>query len=245
MNNYSDICAVILAGGKGKRMNAKINNKVTYAVAGEPIIQRILKKVKSAGINNIVVVVGYAKNSVISLLPKDILIAHQSKRLGTGHATKAALSQVPKNVNNILVLYGDDAFWYSPKHFHDLIKLHESSKADVTFCTTNVENPTGLGRIIRDNNGKLEAIVEEKSATDTQKNIKEINLGGFVFKKDFLEKNITKISKNQASGEYYLTDIIDLALKQGALVNTFNLKNFTWRGINTPEELKTAEQLLS
>lgn len=244
MNNYPDLCAVILAGGKGKRMNATVNNKVTYAVAGEPIIQRILKKITSAGIDNIVVVVGHAKNSVIKLLPKEVLIAHQTKRLGTGHATKAALSQIPKDTKNVLVLYGDDAFWYSPKHFQELIALHNSSNATVTFCTTNVENPFGLGRIIRDKSGNVTGIVEEKNATDKQRKIQEVNLGGFLFDKKFLRSNIAKLPKNPLTKEYYLTDMIDLAIKKGEKVEALNLANFTWRGINTPDELKLAEELL-
>ncbi len=244
MNKYQDICAVILAGGKGKRMNAKINNKVTYPVAGEPIIQRILKKVSSAGIDNIVVVVGHAKNSVIKLLPKKVRIAHQAKRLGTGHATKAALPQIPKNTRSVLVLYGDDAFWYSPEHFQELIDLHTKSGAAVTFCTTNVENPFGLGRILRDKAGNIANIVEEKNATDAQRKIQEVNLGGFLFDKKFLETNIGKLPKNPLTKEYYLTDMIDLAIKKGKKADALNLPNFTWRGINTPDELKVAEELL-
>lgn len=244
MNNYPNLCAVILAGGKGKRMNAKVNNKVTYPVAGEPIIQRILKKIKSAGIENIVVVVGHAKNSVIKLLPPNIKVAHQTKRLGTGHATKAALGQIPKNTKNVLVLYGDDAFWYSPEHFQELITTHNLSNATVTFCTTNVENPFGLGRIIRDKSGNVTGIIEEKNATEEQRKIQEVNLGGFLFKKEFLEKNITKLPKNPLTKEYYLTDMIDIAIKKDEKVEALNLPNFTWRGINTPDELKLAEELL-
>lgn len=244
MNNYPDLYTVILAGGKGKRMNATVSNKVTYAVAGEPIIQRILKKVSSAGIENIVVVVGHAKNSVIKLLPPNVKVAHQTKRLGTGHATKAALGQIPENTKNVLVLYGDDAFWYSPEHFQELIDLHQSSDATVTFCTTNVEDPFGLGRVTRDSHGNITAIVEEKNATPEQRKIREVNVGGFVFKKEFLQKNIGRLPKNPITKEYYLTDMVDLALKQNQKVQTFFLKNFTWRGVNTPSELELAENLL-
>lgn len=245
MHTYNNICAVVLAAGKGTRMKAKKINKVTYEVAGKPIILRILEKLNLAGINNIVVVVGHAKNSVIKLLPKDIKIAYQAKRLGTGHATKAALSNIPSNVENILVLYGDDAFWYSPDNFQELIELHENSGADITFCTTDVENPLGLGRILREKGGSVRAIVEEKNASNEQKLIKEVNLGGFMFKKDFLIENISKLPKNELSGEYYVTDMIDLAIKHHKNIQTLKLENFTWRGINTPEELKTAERLLT
>lgn len=245
MHTYNNICAVVLAAGKGTRMKAKKINKVTYEVAGKPIILRILEKLNLAGIYNIVVVVGHAKNSVIKLLPNNIQIACQTKRLGTGHATKAALANIPNNVENILVLYGDDAFWYSPENFQELIKLHAASQADVTFCTTDVENPFGLGRILRGKNGGVIAIVEEKNASDEQKLIKEVNLGGFMFKKNFLRENISRLPKNELSGEYYITDMVDLAIKHNKNIQTLRLKNFTWRGINTPEELKTAEKLLT
>lgn len=244
MNTYDNLTVIILAGGKGKRMNAKVRNKVTYEVAGKPIITRILEKLNAANLKDIIVVVGHAKNSVTSLLPQTVKIATQTRRLGTGHATKSAINKIPANAQNVLVLYGDDAFWYNPQNFEDLVNLHTTSNADVTFCTTNVENPTGLGRILRDTKAQVIGIVEEKNATEKQRQIKEINLGGFMFKKDFLTKNIGKLPKNELTGEYYLTDMIDAAVKQNRKIETLNLKNFTWRGINTPDELKAAEQLL-
>ena len=126
MNNLS---VIILAGGKGKRMNAKKYNKVTYPVAGKPIITRILEKLTAANFTDIIVVVGHAKNSVTSLLPQTVKIAHQTRRLGTGHATKSAITQIPASSQNVLVLYGDDAFWYNPENFQELInKLRDGNK---------------------------------------------------------------------------------------------------------------------
>ena len=251
-----NLTVVILAGGKGTRMSKNQNkhsslarfrgqNKVTYEVAGKPIIIRILDKLKAAKLEDIVVVVGHAKNSVLELLPQNIKTAVQTRRLGTGHATKSAINKIPSSTENVLVLYGDDAFWYNPQNFEDLIKLHKVSNADVTFCTTNVENPTGLGRILRNQDNRVIGIVEEKNATENQKKIKEVNLGGFVFKKEFLKQNISKLPKNEITGEYYLTDMVDAAVKEGKKIETLNLKDFTWRGINTPDELKAAEQLLA
>lgn len=238
------ICAVILAAGRGTRMNSTEFNKVTIPIAGKPIIQRDIEVLRGHGIKDIVVVVGFAKESVTVLLDDSILIAEQKQTLGTGHATSVALPKVPLNDEYVLVLYGDDAFWFTSEILDKLVKTQEDSDADITFCTTILENPQGLGRIIRNGLGEAVNIIEEKVATEQQKEIREINLGGFLFKKSVLSENIDKLPKNPVSGEYYLTDIIRVAIAQKAKVKTLKIKGFTWRGINTPEELKIAEKLL-
>ncbi|MDO8619381.1 MAG: sugar phosphate nucleotidyltransferase [Candidatus Daviesbacteria bacterium] len=244
MNNMNDVCAIILAAGKGTRMSSTDQNKATIPVAGKPIIQRITEILKATDIKDIVAVVGFAKDSVVKLLDADIIIAEQNEAKGTGDAVKIALPKVPENDKNVLVLYGDDAFWFTPEILQNLYAEHIKKEADVTFCTTILDDPTGLGRIIRDSENKVIDIVEEKATTDGQKAIKEVNLGGFLFKKELLEKNIADLPQNPASGEYYLTDFIPLTAQRGARIETLKLENFTWRGINTPQDLEQAEGLL-
>lgn len=238
------VCAIILAAGKGTRIGSTEFNKVTLQVGGQPIIQRNINVLKNAGIKDILVVVGFAKESVTRLLGPDILIAEQEGMLGTGHAVKIALAQIPENDNYVLVVYGDDAFWFTPEVLQKLYQTHLKSNADLTFCTTVLKNPHGLGRILRRDKQVVD-IIEEKVATQEQKKIQEVNLGGYLISKAFLQKYIEQIPQNPVSKEYYLTDLIPLASKNGAKIETLTLENFKWRGINTLEELKQAEELLT
>lgn len=240
---FQNSCAIILAAGKGKRMNAKKTNKVTFELSGEPIIMRIVKNLKNAGIDDLVLVVGHAHESVEKLVGDLALYAYQKKRLGTGHALKVGLKAVPERDEDIFVFYGDDTS-YSADVLAALLQKHREMKGDITFLTLKVVDPKGLGRIARDARGDLVGIVEDKDATEDQRKITEINPGCFVFSKKFLAKYINGIQKSPATGEYYLTSLIELALQHKLSVHTYTAENVVWRGINTPDELKEAEFLL-
>lgn len=240
-----DIYAVILAAGKGKRMDSTDRNKVTLEISGKPMILRTIETLKDAGIKNIIVVVGFAKESVISILPSDIKTVEQTEQLGTADATKTALEIIPKDAKYILVLYGDDSYVYTPEHFQNLFSIHQGSNSVVTFLTTEKDVLEGMGRVIRDANEDVLEIVEDKVAIEEQKKIKEINLGGFLFSGDFLRQNIDKIQENELAGEYFLTDIVEIAKKQNLEVSALKLDNLRWRGVNTPEELEEAQGIVS
>lgn len=242
MNN--NIWAIILAAGKGSRMKLKDRNKVALEVAGEPLITRTVGNLKGAGIKNILVVVGYAQNSVVSLLDKNIKTALQRKRLGTGHAVKIALKHLPAKRGAVLVVYGDDSYLYTPDILQKLIRLYREKSPALCFLTTEVENPAGLGRILRNQHHQVVGIVEEKDAAPEQKLIKEINPACYIFSTSFLQKYLPKISKNPLKGEYYLTDLIRLAVKYHEPLESLKVEKLKWRGVNTVEELKEAEQLL-
>lgn len=170
----------------------------------------------------------------------------QSKKpqRGTADALKGGLTKISPHIKNVLSVYGDDSAFYTPDLIKSLVKKHRSAQADITFVTINLENPTGLGRIIRNNEGKVTTIVEEKNATEEQKKITEINTGLYIFNKQFLDKNIDKIKKNQISGEYYLTDLIEIGLKGGYKVQTLKWNDSSiWFGINTKGQLDRAKQL--
>jgi bifunctional UDP-N-acetylglucosamine pyrophosphorylase/glucosamine-1-phosphate N-acetyltransferase len=225
-------------------MKSKDRNKVSLEVNGKPLLSRTINILKSAGVSTIVVVVGFAKESVVNILDKDIIVAEQTKRLGTGHAVRAAMSKIPVNSDSVLILYGDDTFMHSPETFRELYKTHIRENATITFITMDCENPTGYGRIIRNNNNDVVGIVEEKNATEEQKKIKEINLGCYLIDKKYLEKNIRHIKKNPVSKEYYITDIIDIIAKNKDKISAYKLTNGRWRGVNTREDLQEAESLL-
>lgn len=240
-----NLTAIILAAGKGTRMQSVDKNKVAMEVKGEPMLTRTIKILKNSGIANIVVVVGFAKESVINLLDNDILTAVQTEQLGTGHAVNCALPKVPASSSCVLILYGDDSFLYTPETFQKLYEIHTKNNAKITFITMVSENPTGFGRIIRDEKDEIVGIVEEKNATESQKEIKEINLGCYVIDKKYLEENIKDIHKNPVTGEYYITDIIDIIANHKGKIAALQLSNGKWRGVNTKEDLLEAENLFS
>lgn len=248
VNNMEHVGAIILAAGKGKRMNLEKGNKVILDLHGKPIILHIIHFMKKIGIGTIVTVVGHEKDSVRARASEDgVLFAEQTEQLGTGHAVQCALEVLPEEITDVLVVYGDDAVLYNDKQSHfvkELFAKHAESGSVLTFLTVEQENPYGLGRIVRDSEGKLESIVEEKDATDEQRRITEINPGCFVFKVDFLKNYLPMVEKSQATGEYYLTSLIDLAIHHGEIVETVKGGKLLWRGVNTPEELQEAERLL-
>ena len=235
---------IILAAGKGSRMNSKDVNKVALKINDRPMILRSLEVIKATGISEIVVVVGFAKESVIRLLPADIKIAVQIDLLGTGDAERVGLEKISPDIESVLSVYGDDSFLYTPEIFNEMIMVHKDTHAAVTLATVNLENPTGYGRIVRSQDGSIERIVEELSATDNERKITEVNTGCYLFDRRLLAENIGKIKKNELKGEYYLTDILEIFVNEKYPISSINIKSSNWRGVNTPEELKVAEEAL-
>ncbi len=238
-----NLTGIILAAGKGTRMNSTDKNKVALKVKGEPMLVRTIRILREAGVDNIVVVVGFAKESVIPLLDAKVIVAEQNEQLGTGHAVMSALPFVPEGTQDILIVYGDDSFLHSPQTFRSLYETHISNDAKISFITMQMDNPTGFGRIIRDENDNVIGIVEEKNATEEQRQIKEINLGCYIINKKYLEENIQDIHKNPVTGEYYITDIIDIIAHHKGKIAAYQLTNGKWRGVNTREDLAEAEHL--
>lgn len=239
------LTAIILAAGRGSRMQSVDKNKVALEVNGQPMLTRTIKILKEAGLTQIVVVVGFAKESVISILDKDIIVAEQSEQLGTGHAVFEALPKLPASTDNVLIIYGDDSFLHTPSTFQKLYQTHIAHDAKITFVTRDTDHPTGFGRILRDGEGNVVGIVEEKNATDEQKKIKEINLGCYIINKKYLEENIKDIQKNPVTGEYYITDIIDIIAHHKGKIASYKLTEGNWKGVNTREDLIDAENLIS
>lgn len=238
-----NIGVVILAAGKGTRLNngkpAKIP-KVLHEIGGRPMIEYGLDTLKRIGFLSPIIVVGYKADLVRKKLGADYKYALQKEQLGTGHAVAQSEKQV-LNQDYVLVLNGDDSAFYQAKTLEDLVKKATKSESVVTLLTMIHPSPEGLGRIIREK-GKFKEIVEEKDANPAQKKIKEINAGCYVFKRDWLFKNLSKI-KLSSKGEYYLTDLIEMAVKEGKGVEAVKITDHSqWIGINTPEDLQRAHQ---
>lgn len=228
-----NVAAVILAAGEGTRIKARRKNKVAYKLAGKPMIRYTVEALKKAGIKEIIVVVKFAEKSVKQALRRlGVIYARQKDKKGTAPALESGLEVVSKGVDQILLMHGDDSAFYPVELFQFILTEHQKNKSDVTLLSIKVDNPT-VGRIIRDRNGKPLGIVEEKVATLEQKKIKEINIGCYCFKRDFIEKRIGEIEINPVSQEYYLTDIVEVALRHGDRVHVcLYPDNSIWHGIN-------------
>ena len=237
------IAAIILAAGKGKRMRSKNSNKVLSKLGDKQMIIHTVDWLEKLKLKLIIVVVGFAKKSVMDALGNRVAYAVQRKRLGTAHALMCALKKIPGEITDVLILQGDDSALYKEQTIRKLIDIHLSSNVVLTFLTIDVDNPSGLGRVVRDKKDKLISVVEEKDAADDQRKIKEINPACYVFKVAFLKKYLGKVKKSAVTGEYYLTSLIDIAIKNNEKLEAVRGGKILWRGINTLEELKEAQRL--
>jgi bifunctional N-acetylglucosamine-1-phosphate-uridyltransferase/glucosamine-1-phosphate-acetyltransferase GlmU-like protein len=234
--------AVILAAGKGTRMKAKGKNKVTYKLGDKPMIVHAVKMLEKMQLSPIIIVVGYAKESVQKLFENNIIFAEQKKRLGTAHAALKAIEVLPKDTSHIFILNGDDSAFYTKDILIKLLKEHVKNKNAITFLTIHVKNPFGLGRVIREKE-KVVAIVEEKDASPAQRKINEINPACYLFETEFIRKFIKKVPKSKITGEYYLMSLLEIALKENFKIEGIKGGRIPWRGVNTDIELKEAEKL--
>ncbi len=240
--DLTNTAAIILAAGRGSRMKAKTKNKVVFKLGGEPMIVRTVDHLYQAGISTVIAVVGYQSDSVRSALGNKVTYAVQDQQLGTGDAIKTAIPHLGSDITTVLTVYGDDSAFYPPALFSEMAAKKNDLGCDLLFLTIHKEDPTGLGRIIRDANGKVLRIVEEKNATDGEKQIQEINTGFYCFDKKFLESYIDQIQQNPLSGEYYLTDMIEIALKNGKKVEAFFVKDDSiWHGVNNRSDFAKAQ----
>jgi len=244
MNSKKKIGAIILAAGRGKRMKSG-KNKTSLLLHGKPLIAYPVEVLKALNIDPVIIVVGHAKKSVQDALKEhNVIFAEQKEQLGTGHAVKCAMDYLPQEVTDIVNLYGDDSYNYSKKLISKIINKHSSEDSVITFMTIQVDNPTGLGRIVRDSKGSVKGIVEEKDATDDERRINEINPNIFIFKSSFLKKYLSKIPKSPVTGEYYLPHLINLASENGEKISVVQGGYLNWRGVNTQDELKKAHDIL-
>ena len=141
-------------------------------------------------------------------------------------------------------MYGDDSAFYTQDILNEFISKHFFQNADLSFLTLERENNFGFGRIIRDNSGTLQEIVEEKNATEEQKKIKEINAGLYIFNVEFLRKHLPMVQKNELTGEFYLTDLIGIGLQKKKKVLAVLAGKLEWWGINTVKDLEDAHRAL-
>lgn len=236
------LSVVILAAGQGSRMQSALP-KVLHPIGGKPILYRILSTISQLNPKQIIVVHGNQGETLKNALTDFPAIrwVKQERPLGTGDAALSALSSLEEEeVDNVLILYSDIPLI----RMETLSALLKIPKGAVGLITEEVADPTGLGRILRDKEGKILRIVEEKDATDFEKKIKEINTGFFLVPKPYLQKWLKKLTPNNLQQEYYLTDMVAQAHEEQVPITTISPK-FTWEilGVNDKIQLANLERI--
>ncbi|MCE9618701.1 MAG: NTP transferase domain-containing protein [Planctomycetes bacterium] len=240
--------AIILAAGKGTRMNSDLP-KVMHPVAGQPMVKWVVRSAREAGAKEIVLVVGHRAEVVEAAFSHDNPPCHfvtQSPQLGTGHAVDQARSVFEKGLlgEHVLVLCGDGPL-IRGETLEKLWQRHRSEGAAASLATSILKDATGYGRIERDAAGKFRRIVEEKDATAEQKKILEVNPSYYLFNTKELFAALKSVTNANASGEYYITDVFELLLKRGlhiAVMNAVPVEEVL--SINTPAQLAEVDGIL-
>ena len=234
------VAAILLAAGQGTRMKSDLP-KVMHPLCGKPMIWHVLEAVKAATTEKPVVITGHGAEQVSSFIGEAAHCVRQEPQLGTAHAALQAESLLKGKSDYVLVVYADMPLLRG-ETLKRLVETQQVSPGPISMLTITAKDPRGFGRIVRGPNGEVEAIVEEYVATPDQLKIHELNAGVYCFKSDWLWKVLPRIQKNPRKGEYYLTDIVELAVKDGlavqALVEDDLIETI---GINTRVHLAEAE----
>lgn len=245
MTVYQDLCVIILAAGKGTRMKSDLA-KVLHKVAGKSMVCHVTACAAAIAGKNVCVVIGHQAEKVRQEVQKsfDTAFALQKELLGTGDAVKAALPGIDHRINHVLVLCGDVPL-IQKSTLQKFIEQHIKSQAMASVLAVQVDDPTGYGRILTDQEGNLLEIKEEADATVQEKKVKIVNTGIYCFNRQFLTDAINLIQPENNQKEYYLTDIIAIARRQNQKVCAATMDDPRQViGVNTLEELNRAEELI-
>lgn len=244
-----NLISIVLAAGKGTRMKSRLP-KVLHLVSGLPMIYYPLKVLEDLKCSKTVCLIGHGKDEVeaeIKNLPlkKVPTIAVQDKQLGTGHAVDVAFNSISTKAKDYVLILSGDVPLIQKSTIEKFIKSFKGDSA-LSFITIELADPTGYGRVVRDETDELVSITEQKDLAANQKHIQEINTGIYIAKAEFLKKYLPKIKNKNAQKEYYLTDLVALALNDDLPVSTFEIRNEAEvHGINSREDLNLAQELMT
>jgi UDP-N-acetylglucosamine diphosphorylase/glucosamine-1-phosphate N-acetyltransferase len=233
---------IILAAGKGKRMKSDLA-KVLHPLCGFPLLAYPVATARAAGAEKVVVVIGHQARQIRERFGNQGLIfVEQREQLGTGHAVLQAAEAFRDHDGTIVILCGDVPL-IRPETVRSLYNRHRMEGATVTVLTTILEDPAGYGRVVKADGGHVVKIVEEKDAMPEQKKIREINTGIYCVESRFLFSAVAGLGNRNAQGEYYLTDIVEIACNNGLRANSSTAPDpVEVMGINTPEDLERASR---
>lgn len=239
----SDLVAVILAAGKGTRMRSKYP-KVLHKVGGKPMLQHVIDAATAAGCTEKVVIVGHEAELVEEMVGAQGKIALQAQQLGTGHAVMQTAEALQGFTGTALILCGDTPL-LEGEELKRFCQAHKESGAAATVLTAVMDDPFGYGRIIRDEQGNVQGIVEQKDATEAQKAIKEINTGIYCMECPLMFDVLSTLTNDNAQGEYYLTDVLAKLNQAGQKVGGVSTADSDMvMGINSRKQLATAEGVM-
>lgn len=242
----SGLAVVIMAAGKGTRMKDPYKAKVMYEILGKPMIHYVVDLAYNLKADRIVVIVGYQRETVSNYLSKshnNIEFVVQAEQLGTGHAIMQAETALKDYNGSVIVLSGDVPL-LTAESMQRLIDHHLQTNATAGILTADIDDPTGYGRIIRNDDNSVKKIIEQKDATDEERQVKEINSGIYIFDKQKLFEALQHITPHNVQKEYYLTDVFEYFWKHRWRVSAIKAIFIDEiRGINTIEQLKEAEKI--
>ena len=235
--------SVILAAGMGTRMKSKMP-KVLHKVCGKPLSKWVIDASKAAGADKVCAVVGHKAETVKEVLGAVCEFALQAEQKGTGHAVMQAIDVIKNSKGEVVILNGDTPL-ITAETINKAIEYHKNNGNQATVITAILDDATGYGRIVRDNDGSVLKIVEQKDASEEEKKINEVNSGMYVFDAQSLVYALDKITPNNAQGEYYLTDTLEILLSAGKKIGGYAISdNDEIRGINDRVQLNEAEKIM-
>jgi UDP-N-acetylglucosamine diphosphorylase/glucosamine-1-phosphate N-acetyltransferase len=252
LSAQKDLEIIVLAAGKGKRMGGD-KPKVLTEVNGRPMLTYVLDTVEKAFGSKPIIVVGFQSEKVRQVFGDIHRYAHQKELLGTADSVSSAIPHIGNEIKDVLILYGDQPL-LNVDTLKALYQKHVNQNAPVsplTLATSDVGEFTDwkkafydFGRIVRDGAGKIVKIVEKRDANENEMKITEVNPAYFCVDAKWLRENLPKISNNNAQGEYYLTDLVGLAQKEGHILNSHVISAKEILGVNTPEQLEIVERFM-
>lgn len=237
------VYAIILAAGKGTRMNSDLP-KCAHPIIDKPMIHYVFDALSEVKPSEIITVVGYKREVIEKALNRKTKFAVQEEQLGTAHAVLSTKQFLEGKEGNTIIAIGDMPF-ITKKSYYNMLNSHLREENDITILTTFHPNPYGYGRIIRDEDGEVIEIVEERDCNEKQRVINEINSGVYVVNNLKLYKALEKIQNNNKQNEYYLTDIVKILKEQGDKVGTYTVDDYhEISGVNDKYQLVEMEKKL-
>ncbi len=238
------LAVVVLAAGQGKRLGGK-SQKVVRKILGKPILLYLLNTIENLAPDRVIIIVGYKKEEVFEQLKdRNVQYAEQNIPRGTGDAVLQARKALRNYEGDILILCGDIPF-ISQETLSSLVSAHKKNKNCGTILTAVIDNPTGYGRIKRNEGGNVQSIVEELNATESERAIREVNAGIYVFNKKKLFSALDRLLPDAVKKEYYLTDVVSMLSLQGEKIGTYTTERpDECLGINSIEDIERAKNFL-
>ncbi|NNK91108.1 MAG: bifunctional UDP-N-acetylglucosamine diphosphorylase/glucosamine-1-phosphate N-acetyltransferase GlmU [Acidimicrobiia bacterium] len=235
--------AVILAAGKGTRMKSELP-KVLHEAAGRPLVSWMLDTLVKAAVEDTAVVVGYRASEVAALLPAGVVAVEQTEQLGTGHAAAVGIGGLDLGDDDVVLVLPGDMPLITAETVSDLIETHRAAGASATVLTVHAPDPHGYGRVVRDHDGMVAAIVEHRDATPEQLAIDEVNTSVYAFSAAGLAELLQRIEPHNAQGEFYLTDAVALLNGDGKRVAAMATHAAEGLGVNSHAQLAEAASAL-